>query len=74
MLDGYVYKTLKKFGNCVIGMQDVKRYGKKKILKDLSEQGFNCTIRVVGKDIEVTGYSKFLGVFSEANVIVEVKK
>ena len=74
MLDGYVYKTLKKYGNCVIGMQDLKKYGKKKILKDLSEHGFNCTIRVIGKDIKTTGYSKFLGIFSEANVIVEVKK
>lgn len=74
MLDGYVYKTLKKFGNCVISIEDVKRYGKKRIIKDLLDHGFNCNIRVVGKDIEVVGDNKYLGVFNEANVIVEVKK
>ena len=33
MLDEYVYRNLKKHGNCVIGMQDLKKYGKKKYLK-----------------------------------------
>ena len=73
MLDEYVYKTLKKYGNCIIGMQDLKRYGKNKILMDLLEHGFNCTIRVLGEDIEISTYVH-LGTFSEANVIVEVKK
>lgn len=71
MLDEYVYKTLKRYGNCVININDLKRYGKKKILKDLKEHGFNCNIRVVGEDIKFTGFA-YLGTFSEASVIVEV--
>lgn len=71
MLDKYVYKTLKKYGNCVININDLKRYGKKKILKDLKEHGFNCEIKISGSDTKVNRYVYF-GTFSELNVIVEV--
>lgn len=73
MLDKYVYRNLERYGNCVIGLQDLKKYGKKKILNDLLQHGFNCSIRVLGKEKEVSTYVHF-GKFDEANVIVEVIK
>ena len=73
MLDDYVYRTLKKYKNCVISMEDIKKYGKENIIKDLKKHGLKCDIRIVGKDIEVNNYNYFdRNTFNEANVIIEV--
>lgn len=70
MLDEYVYKTLKKHGNCVISMNDLKRYGKNKIINDLLNHGFNCSIRILGEDRVID--DKYIGKYNDASVIVEV--
>ncbi len=70
MLDKYVYKNLNKYGNCVITMDDIKKYGKKKIINDLLKHGFKCSIRIEGKDRDID--DKYIGKYNEANVIVEV--
>ena len=51
MLDEYVYRNLKKYGNCVIGIQDLKKYGKKKILEKLKEQDGEGCIDLCDYDI-----------------------
>ena len=72
MLDRYVYRTLEKYGNCVIAIEDIKRYGKKKILKDLLEHGYNCSIRIMGEDRITSVYPHLR--FNECTRILEVKK
>lgn len=72
MLDGYVYRTLEKFGNCVIGIQDIKRYGKRKIKKDLMDHGYNCSIKIIGQDRITSVYPHLR--YNECTVILEVIK
>ena len=44
MLESYIYRNLDRFGNCLISNSLYKRLGKEKILNDLKEHGFNCTL------------------------------
>lgn len=46
ILDDYVYKTLERYDNCMITLNDFKKYGKNKILNDLKNNGYNCTLEV----------------------------
>lgn len=46
MLDEYVYRNLNTFGNCVIGHRHIRRFGEKKIIDHLREEGFNVELRV----------------------------
>lgn len=72
MLDSYVYRNLLKYGNVIISINDAKRYGKKKILNDLLQHGFNCTIRIIGDDRRSIVYPNLD--FNEQTVIIEVIK
>jgi len=72
MLDSYVYRNLLKYGNCIIGYNDLKRHGKSKILNDLKEHNFNCTIRIIGDDRRSIVYPNLD--FNEQTVIIEVIK
>lgn len=72
MLDSYVYRNLGKYGNCIIGYNDLKRHGKSKILNDLKEHNFNCTIRIIGNDIVRTIYPDWA--INDITVIIEVIK
>lgn len=72
MIEDFVYKLLEKYGNCVISIEDVKKYGKKKILKELEKNGYKCNIRIYGED-KYTGVYPHLK-YNEQTCIVEVKK
>lgn len=72
MLDSYVYRNLLRYGNVIISINDVKRYGKKKILNDLLQHGFNCKMRIIGEDKRSIVYPNLN--YSEQTVIIEVIK
>lgn len=72
MLDSYVYRNLLKYGNVIISINDVKRYGEKKILNDLLQHGFNCKMRIIGEDKHSIVYPNLN--YSEQTVIIEVIK
>ena len=71
-LDNYVYKNLKKYGNTIIHIDELKQYGESKILEHLKQHGFNCNIRTLGYD-RVTGVYPDLK-FNEKTVIIYVIK
>lgn len=76
-LKEYVYFHLKKDGNTIIDYKLYKKYGEKKILNELKKKGFNCIIKVVDHNDDITDRYKITkGVDKEAliDVIIEVVK
>lgn len=70
MLDDYVYKYLEKYGNTILSVNDLKRYGKTNIIKELSKHGYNCSISVIGENKAID--NKYLGCYNDATVIIKV--
>ena len=73
MFESYVYRNLKKYGNCIISKSDYKRYGKNKILKELKENGFNCNIRIIKSKEGKTNDPLRMSCYMEETIILEVK-
>lgn len=46
MLEDYVYRNIKLYGNALIDEETYIKYGPRKILKDLKSHGFKCVIRI----------------------------
>lgn len=46
ILDAYVYRNLRAFGNAYIDYYTYEKLGKRNILSDLLKNGFNCTIEI----------------------------
>ena len=58
ILDNYVYRNLEKYKNCYISEKTFNKLGKKRILLDLKENGFNCDIKVYKNEID--SYKSFM--------------
>ena len=73
MLDEYVYRNLRKYGNCVISERDYRRYTKTKILADLLEHGLKCDVRIIkGKEGKINDPLR-MRAYIEKTIILEVK-
>ena len=46
LFDDYVYENLEKYGNTVINDNFYKKIGKKIVLSDLKNNGFDCEIKI----------------------------
>jgi hypothetical protein len=72
MLESYIYRNLERYGNCIIGMQDIENYGEANIIKDLKKHEFKCSLRIVGEYREINDPN--IGKYNDACGILEVIK
>lgn len=72
ILDSYVYRNLKKYKNCYISEKTFNKFGKKRILLDLKENGFNCDIRIYKNQSDIYNKSFTKEIKYDYDYIVEV--
>ena len=72
ILDNYVYRNLKKYKNCYISEKEINKFGKKKILEDLKENGFDCKIQVYKNEVNIYNKTFTKEIKYENDYVVEV--
>ena len=63
MIDKYIYRNLKRYGNCYINEKTYRKIGEKRLLDMLKRKGFPCEI-IIHKN----KFYDFSGVFVEDDV------
>lgn len=73
LLDDYVYRNLRVYGNAYINETTFEKHGESKILADLKEHGFDCELRIYEHfDEKFIDNESHKPTFSK-NIIIQVK-
>ena len=70
-MENYIYKYLKIYGNTYLDNKTYRKMGKKRILDDLKEHGFECEIKIF--KCPITDPTKKV-INIEKDLIIELRK